>query len=524
MTDISINTMTPKDILRKESFRRAMPLSLDRLDKGGTADYDANASRATIKYSYPTQDDFLREYEVTAHAINSLDYYPNLITIDPAAANKIKAKARTRTAVAWQSRIHTKRTIALTGYDPDISIAKSRTGQKAEDDLARFKEGWMQKNMDCAVSLSISADLKVGDTALLGYKSNGTFGYRLFSYDKGDTLYPHFDPMTGQLALFARKWHSTIQDENGNKQTVTYLDVWDKANYAQYRSATEQELAMDDREWVVTEAPKPHNFPFCPVAYHRYGGPCWTNSQALIEQYELAISQLAENNAQYALRILYTLGAEFEMEGTMDGTPRQINSTDVNAKVGFLEPADASNSYELQLRTLEREIMRCSFAVESPEIKTGSDISSLTVKALMADSYLKALDDSREYQGYLNRIVDIFIEGYGTETQMRSQFLDLRVQIRLQPWVFLSETEVVNTVVQLVTVGVLSKQSATEYIYETLGLGTVDEAKRLLQEAHDEIALEGAASAKTDAEVLAAQTRNPVNETRRIIAETSVKL
>ena len=521
MDEISIKTMTPKDILRKESFRRAKPLALDRFQKGGSADYDANASHAPIKYSYPTQDDFLREYEVTSHAIISIDYYPNLITIDPEAVGKWKAKARTRTAVAWQSRIHTKRVIALTGYDPDISIARTNTGREAEEHLAKFKEGWMLKNMDCGVSLAISSDLKVGDTAFYGYKSEGKFGYRLFAYDRGDVLYPHYDPMTGELALFARKFHSSFTDDQGERHELTYLDVWDSANYTQYRHTTEKEFADTQEEWVVTVEPKTHNFPFCPIAYHRYGEPCWANSQALIDQYELAISQLAENNAQYALRILYTLGAEFEMEGTQDGTPRQINSTDVNAKVGFLEPADASNSYELQLRTLEREIMRCSFAVESPEIKSGSDISSLTVKALMADSYLKALDDSREYQSFLNRIVDIFIEGYGTETELRSEFLSLKVQIKLQPWVFLSETEVVNTVVQLVTVGVLSKQSATEYIYETLGLGTVDEAKRLLQEAHDELAMEGTASAQEE-QALENQTRNPVNETRRLIAENAL--
>ena len=521
MIELSISTMTPKDILKKESFRRAKPLPIDALQKGGNPDYDANASHSPIRYSYPTQDDFLREYEVTSHAINSIDYYPNLITIDPESVGKWKAKARTRTAVAWQSRIHTKRVIALTGYDPDISIARSRTGQEAENNLALFKEGWMIKNMDCAISLAIASDLKVGDTAICGYKDDGTFGYRIFSFDRGDVLYPHYDPMTGRIALFGRKFHSAITDDKGETHEVTYLDVWDNKMYTQYRTTTPEEHARDKSDWIVTVVPKEHNFPFCPIAYHRYGEPCWANSQALIEQYELAISQLAENNAQYALRILYTLGAEFEMEGTQDGTPRQINSTDVNAKVGFLEPADASSSFELQLRTLEREIMRCSFAVESPEIKSGSDISSLTVKALMADSYLKALDDSREYQGFLNQIVNIFIEGYGTEARLRSQFLDLKVQIKLQPWVFLSETEVVNTIVQLVTVGVLSKQSATEYIYETLGLGTVDEAKRLLQEAHDELALEGAASTQEE-DSLEAQTRNPVNETRRILAETAL--
>lgn len=55
----------------------------------------------------------------------------------------------------------------------------------------------------------------------------------------------------------------------------------------------------------------------------------------------------------------------------------------------------------------------------------------------------------------------------------------------------MSETECVNTVVQLVSIGVLSRRSAVDYIYETLGLGSVDEAERVFQEEHDRLVQEG---------------------------------
>ena len=458
-------------VLVKQDFVRLLPGPLN----------------GNLTFEKVSQNDFLREYDPRAHNINFIDFYPNLIFLDGETPSKVQMKVRARTAIAWQRRIHTKRLVALTGYDPDITSSRSKTDPKSQQALADFKEGWAVKKMDAAVHLSISADLKVGDTAFCGYKSRGRFGYRLFSFDKGDTLYPHYDPMTGELVLFARAFNAEVTDpQTGTKETVQFVDVWDDAYYAQFRGSASWE-ALAAGSWVRTIEPKLHAFPFCPVAYHRYGEPCWAGSQSLIEKDELAMSQLAENNAQYALRILYTLGADFEMSGSTDGTPNRIDSTDPNAKVGFLEPADSSGSYELQLKTLEREIMRCSFAVESPELKSGADVSSLTVKTLMADSYLKALDDSKQYQSYLDRIVDIFVEGYGTETQRRSDFLALNVSATLHPYVFMSESEVVNTLVQLVSVGVLSKRSATEYVYETLGLGSLDEAKRLLQEAHDEL-------------------------------------
>lgn len=497
--------LTINQILTKEPFARMVPAHTDY-------------PTAPPQYEAVTQAEFLREYNPNAHKINSLKYYPNLLYLD-SSKSKREAKIRSRIAVAWQRRIHTKRTVALTGYDPDITSAKSKSDETSQRYLAEFKEGWAVKGMDTAVHLAIKADLMVGDVALCGYKSDGRFGYRIFSFEKGDTLYPHFDPMTGELETFGRSFTRSIPNPQtpGQFEDVTYLDVWDKSVYVQYRSAASWEaLALKGDGWIVSSPMKPHAFPFCPIAYHRYGEPCWAGSQSLIEAHELAMSQLAENNAQYALRILYALGAEFEMDGSTDGTPRMINSTDSNSKVGFLEPADSSGSYDIQLSKLEKEIMRCSFAVETPELKSGSDISSLTVKTLMQDSYLKALDDAKEYQDFLNTIVRIFIEGYGTESKKISEFKSLNIMITLQPWTFMAESEVVNTLVQLVSIGVLSKKSATEYVYETLGLGSLDEARRLLQQEHDELVGE-----QTTEQVELTDRNNPVNVTRQTIAQVT---
>lgn len=490
--------MRPEDILIKESFRRAIPAPYEAGvgRQGGNSDYNANMSHFPIKYSYPTQDDFLREFSPSSHAINSIAYYPNMVMMSDADSGRYKMKVRSRVSVAWQRRIHTKRVVALTGYDPDISMSKAKTDAKSIDALKAFKEGWALKDMDVAVHLAVSADMKVGDVALCGYKDGGKFGYRIFSYDKGDILYPQYDDMTGRLVVFGRRFTKSVANPKDGHQveSISYLDVWDETNYIQYRTLASWEHRpgkTEEGEWIVSSPARPHRFPFCPVAYHRYGEPCWAASQSLIEQNELALSQLAENNAQYALRILYALGAEFEMEASTDGTPTQINSSSTDAKVGFLESADKSASYELELTTQAKEIMRCSFAVETPELKSGSDLSSLTVKMLNADSYLKALDDSKEYQGFIGNIVDIFIEGYGTESGRRADFIGLGIKAKLQPWVFMSESEVVNTLVQLVSIGVLSKRSATEYAYETLGLGSVDEAERVLNQAHDEMVAEG---------------------------------
>ena len=77
----------------------------------------------------------------------------------------------------------------------------------------------------------------------------------------------------------------------------------------------------------------------------------------------------------------------------------------------------------------------------------------------------------------------------------------------LDPYVFMSESDVVNSLVQLTAAGVLSRQTATEIAYDT-GYGTASEWGRILQEAHDELVNEQKAQAQ------ATQPYNPVNASR----------
>lgn len=188
----------------------------------------------------------------------------------------------------------------------------------------------------------------------------------------------------------------------------------------------------------------------------------------------------------YALRILYTFGASMDMKSNLDGTPNRIDSTDPNAKVGFLEPADASSSFQLQLETLERNIMRCSFAVETPEIKSGADMSSLTVKMLFADSYQKALEDSMHYQKFIDKVIELFKYAYGVESDNISDFNILKVKGEILPYIFMSDQEVVANIVQGVSVKALSKKAANAQFYQ-MGYCEVNDYQTTLQEEHDEL-------------------------------------
>ena len=477
MYTISISTMKPGDIMVKPAFKRlrpreAMSEANAKMPLGNRTSNDRTALESPV-YDIYSQMDFLREYDINSHKINSIKYYPNILI--KGMEKKITQKIRSRTAIAFQQRIHTKRLTALIGNNVSMKLIKSAASLgKQQDNLSWFREGWEEKNMEVAMHNAVSADGKVADCAVCFYLSDKRLAWRSFDYEKGDILYPHFDPMTGELALFGRLYSS--MDDSG--QSTNYLDVYDKTSYMRYKQT-------DNGKWSVDVSPMPHGFLECPVAYHRKGMPFWSASQDLIDSYELALSQFCENNAAYALRILYALGQSMDVKASLDGTPQRIDSPDPNAKVGFLEPADASASFAAQLDIMEKNIMRSSFAVETPEIKSGADMSSLTVKMLFADTYLKALEDAQDYQLFLTRVVRLFKYGYGIETGKVSDMESLKVKAEFTPFIFMSETETVNSIVQLVGSGVLSKQTASEIAYES-GYGTADEWDRIINEAHEE--------------------------------------
>ena len=331
--------------------------------------------------------------------------------------------------------------------------------------------------MEVAINEAIEEDYKIGDVAVYVYLDNGRPGWRVFSYNRGDTLYPHYDSLTGKLALLGRRY--VQEDWDGNPHE--YLDVIDRTAFVTYRK-------KDDGEgWEIEGEPKQHGFPDIPVKYHRRDtGPVWSASQGIIDGYEVGISQFSENNAAYALRILYTLGGDMEVMTNTDGTPNRIDSIDPNAKVGFLEPAQgADGAFAKQLEIMEKNIMRGSFAVETPEIKSGADMSSRTVKMLFADSYLKALSDSIEYQQFLNGVVALFKYAYFTSENRANEAQGFKVKAYLDPFIFLSENDVISGIQQLVAAGAMSRKTATEIAYN-IGYSSPDEVNRLLQEAHDD--------------------------------------
>ena len=494
-----IGAMTPEQIIRKKPFTVPIPPGIVGTTTIVNPAMVNTVQLDNVQRELRTQSDFIRQYYPTSHLINSIKYYPNTMYVNR-ETGAYQAKVRSRIAIGFQERILTKRKEALLGNNVGMKLISNASNKSMIDKLAFFREGWEEKDMEVAVNNAIESDFLTADCAIYIYMDNQKVHWRVFSFKDGDILYPHYDTLTGDLTLFGRQYYQ--EDWSGERRL--YLDVVDNENFVTY---VQRE---NDEGWEMEGSPIKHGFPFCPVAYHRSdNGPVWSASQSLIDGYEVAISQFSENNAAYALRILYTLGGDFEVMTNTDGTPNRIDSIDPNAKVGFLEPAQgADGAFATQLSIMEKNIMRGSFAVETPEIKSGADMSSRTVKMLFADSFLKALSDSMEYQPFLNRVAYLFKFGFFMENGKVSEVDSFKVKAYLEPFIFLSENDIIAGIQQLIAAGAMSRKTATELAYN-IGYSSPDEINRILQEEHDELV------AQADAQAQAQQNeKNSVAESR----------
>ena len=494
----TIKNMSPEEVMRKKPFTRIAPSgALTAFGDGFAENVDPTYVDGTLLYKSLSQADFMREFDQNAHKIMSQLYYPDPVSYDK-KEKKYYQRKLARVTVNLPEIFANQRTSMLVGNETDLKLIGGGTSQKMQDRLASYCEGWMLHDMEVAKYNLIFSNAVTGDGAIAFHIEDSKVGWRSLSYMNGDILYPHYD-FYGRLAVFGRKYK---MDEPDGR--VTYLDVWDNTRYVRYK----QDLSKDKNGVWVEDESKPHGFWHIPIAYFRYGEPFWSGAMNDVDQIELALSQLCENNRHYALRILYALGGEMNVQATLDGRPQQINSPDVNAKVGYLEPADSSGSFELQLRQLIKHAYQAAHCVEAPEVKSGADMSSLTVQMLYADVYHKSLNDSRLFQDSLNSIVDLFQYGWGIETGLPSDYdpTVFRVKGLIHPYIMKSENEEVNNVAVLSGVGGLPKKAVCNEAFK-LGYGTPRNYEDLLQEQHDELLGEQKAQNNQNRQNVVAESR-----------------
>ena len=478
-----------KEILVRKPIYKVLP-SETNIRFETTQGSDMNEPDDPLKLQVYTQSQMLREYYPSAHNINNPVLYPDVWKEMPIPGKpgqkRFFRQPITRTAIAFQRVIKIKRNAHVCGNDMQFELASNEQDNKKilqqTLSLLDFKEGWLTMGMEERFFDAVDAINTVADAAIVGFfDEEGKPQARTFSYINGDRLYPHYDSVTGNMTLFARRYYDL--DEDG-KKTTEWVEVWDNENLYRFKRDVQGFVASVKSAFRLNGfkpvgEPKPHGFPFIPVAYHvNQEGPAWAFSQDTIEKYEEAMSYFFENNKAYAFPIFYAKGKGVKLSGNMNGAVKAVAISDPKGEAGFLNQADVSNSYNTLLIKLYDMIYEQSFAVKPPELKSG-DLPGVAVKLLFSPAIEQAIGDAAKLQGFVEQLVQIVKFAWGYKINKAATLMTLPIKSWIEPYIHQNDSELMQNLQLGVQNNFISRQTASERASKYT---KNDEAERLLRE------------------------------------------
>ena len=478
-----------RDLLTKKPFTRILPDG--HYDHG----YVWNElSEVPVKHDHlrrkiVTQEDFLRELDPAGHLINDKELFPDVWQQNE-DDGRWYIQEIPRYSFSYQQIILVKHLTHLCGNDIQFELSDKNIDENTQKVFDAFKNGWANKNMEVAWYQLAKSVKATGDGAFVGFLDKGTFGWKVLSFLNGDKLYPHYNLRTGKLETFARTYSNYAEDGSITKR---YIDVWDDTYYYRFVADGDPTNILEKAKQLIfklfntdgyqLEWMEAHGFDSIPVAYMRdENGPCWTFSEETIENYEIAFSNLAHSNHDFGLPIMYVKGEGSEEVTTKDMSyASKIMLLPSDGEIGFLNRQDASNAYKAELDKLEDNIYKQSFAVKTPELKSG-DTPGVSLKIMYSDAYEKAMNDAQEYDAPVDKMITIFSWGYGIEAEMRLAFLNTNFRHYIEPYIHLNVSELTQNLNTAVIGGFLSKQTASE----KLPYSTPQEWSRIQAEKKEE--------------------------------------
>lgn len=451
------------DILTKRAFVRPMPQFIQ------AATLTRKPERATTPkdntlWQIVSQGQFVREYYTSGHLINDPAYYPDRIKYDEDKKQFFTEKV-VRCAFPLQMIITSQHLVHIAGNDIRHELTDSETSKEREKLFLEWQKGWLDENIETRLYYFYKSAYIVGEAALLFYLKDEKMYTKNLSYLNGDTLYPHYDSITGKLDAFARKFSD--YDEKNNEY-VQWLEVWDEKYLRRYRrdvqgfrgAVTKVKELFGLDGWVLVDE-DPHGFKRVPVAYHRREeGACWSFVQDAIDKYELAVSYLCQNNMAYAFPIMVLKGDNVEIQGDIYGQVKAITA-DNDSDIRYLERSDNTAAFELQLNTLLRQIFLGSFAVMPPEVKSG-DLPGVAIKLIYSPSLDRAMIDAKEFDHVIDDVQQLFTYAYGIQERKTTEFAKLQILSYIVPYIHQNTAELINNLVQATAAGILSKETGSE--------------------------------------------------------------
>lgn len=523
--------MNISEHLQKDYWtRRVTPDSMKMYPSGGRLGYRGPKTGGFgVGYVNLTQDDFLNEIYPEAHEINSKfmsqrPIYKQTDEVNPKTGKKkwvLDGFDDVETvALAIQEMIVSKKVAHLTG--DNFWVASEDKDEEAFEkvkslmDYSGFWDAWVEAVSYCE---------RTGDSALYWwYDGVGGMHYEVFSYEKGDTLYPGVDD-DGNPTLY--RSYSLNGKPAVDVFTVKNKETWVKVDTKEEagRSFLDRLTRIVKRGVVFTETSEDGyqllsrkdaqiGNDMLQVIYFRVPDIATGPVQDSIEKFERALSYVAEEVKTSAFPILFLKSEKIttlppsRMNGKTIGVKGTADSL-AHADARFIAPPDASNIAKINLDTLWNNILRGSLSalVEPVDIRQGAD-SSTTIKIMFAPDIQWCKNRWKFYAKPVRQLVEVFKRLVGKVEGDIQRYGDLRISCGPNVWIPANEAERVKIELDQYYAGVKSRKATMADI----GNSHLGDAEQIMKEKEEEKALD--AKYKTTTEVNDPNVPNITNQAK----------
>lgn len=465
----------------------------------------------------------MRENEPSAHDINSR--FMSLRPVYDVRERKVvNEDGTTSTEPEWfVTEFEPKETVRF-GLQKRINTSKAAfmagngfwvCHEDNDHDLGQTLGSWKDSaGLDLAIMEVVQSCFLTGDGAIYQYVLNGRLCYQVFSYLKGDVLFPDVDEnrnrviyrlytLRGKRAVDVfsttrvQTWIEGDTDVDKEQSWLNRFSGW----FAKGLNWASTKVSEDG--WrCIADNPVQTPDGINPCVYWRVDDIPSGIAQEEICKLESAASMVADEVKSTVQAILLLKATNIESMPQKDATGKVIG---VKGTVDELAAADAkyvgrpnlSDIATIDLKTKRDSIMQSTMSVDiTPEIFRATDPSSAAMKLLFTDTLIWCKNEFVKFYPGLLDFVEVFkwlvakIEGNGRIATMRTS-------CGMDFWIPQNDSETLKRELDQVQNRVKSRKAAMADI----GNAHVDDYEQILREWREELDLKARVPAEAKAEV-----------------------
>ena len=450
--DIQALLNDPERLLQKKPFTRGadrtfFPRIKKTTEVGETIQVNLPKYR---RYNLP-QEQYLRELDCACHDVLFDENIPSIcVKLKDGSYSDIRFE---KTSLPIQQLIKNKQLMHLAANRMQFTLTDINPTDVQQLCYTTFKQYWDLRNQDGMKWKMVDTQLSAGDAGLLYYFDRyGCIKSRIISFPNY-VLCPHNDQNGDRLL-------ETIYYMNGNDEIIDNYD--DEYLYRIIKNE-------DSEEWQYLP-PIKHGFNEIPLVTKR-GQVAWDKVQPLINSYEILYNIFNAIQKRYGWGIFYIKG-RFKDDGKRIAGSVVLNDTNPEGKgdAKFLTPPTPQGMLDTLNLIMESIQLGSSTTFLLPkDIKTGGDISGITIQLVQSMDIESAMSRVVEWQNVADKMVRLFKYGLSKELVNKgimptaiTDFEKLNINAKFKVWKPLNDYEFNQMITMLYGAGVISKETAVE--------------------------------------------------------------